>query len=225
VRTDGPLGPAETVAQRESLSLALLRVMQRLSAAERAVFVLREAFDLPYDQISGILGLTDAHARQLHRRGSQRLTAGRDRFTVDPRSHRDLVDRFLSAARNGDRDALEGLLAQDVTLWSDGGGKVSAALRPVSGAARVARFVLGTLAKHESARLAVADLNGQAALLIRLGAGWQACSFEVTDGKVTGVQWMANPDKLERLHVPALTAEAVTTRRTPSVLSPTAFRL
>ncbi|GAA5198967.1 RNA polymerase sigma-70 factor [Rugosimonospora acidiphila] len=197
-----PLGPADTAAQRETLSLAMLRVLQRLSAPERAVFVLREAFDLPYAEIGEILGLSGAHARQLHRRGAAHLAGDRARFTVDPGVHRDLVERFVLAARTGERETLDGLLARDVTLWSDGGGKARAALRPVSGAERVSRFVIGIIAKQSSVDLRIAELNGQPGLLIRLGAQWQACSFEVANGLITGVQLMANPDKLGRL-IPA----------------------
>ncbi|WP_327147092.1 sigma factor-like helix-turn-helix DNA-binding protein [Nocardia sp. NBC_01329] len=111
--------------------------MEQLTTPERAVFVLREAFELPYKEIGEILGLTDAYARQLHRRGAAHLAAARDRFTAAPAMHREIVERFLVAARTGDRDALECLLAHDVTLWGDGGGKVRAALRPVSGVGRV----------------------------------------------------------------------------------------
>ncbi|GII28761.1 RNA polymerase sigma24 factor [Planotetraspora mira] len=194
-----PLGPAETAAQRETLSLAMLRVMQRLSVPERAVFVLREAFGLPYEEIGGILGLGAAHARQLYRRGSNHMTGGRDRFTVDPGLHRDLVERFLLAARTGERDVLERLLAQDVTMWCDGGGKVSVALRPVSGAERVSRLLIGSIAKHSSVDFRIAELNGQAGLLIRLDSQWHVCSFEVADNLIIGVQWVADPDKLEHI--------------------------
>ena len=194
-----PLGPAETAAQRETLSLAMLRLLQRLSAPERAVFVLREAFDLPYEEIGGILGLGEAHARQLYRRGSARVAGGRDRFTTAPGEHRELVEKFLAAARTGDRATLEGLLAQDVTLWSDSGGKVSAALRPVHGAGRVARLLIGTIAKQSSVDFRIAEFNGQSGLQVRLGARWQVCAFEIADDRVTGVQWMANPDKLALL--------------------------
>ncbi|MZD07678.1 sigma-70 family RNA polymerase sigma factor [Streptomyces sp. SID5785] len=201
VRTDGgePLGPAETAAQRETLSLAVLRLLQRLSVPERAVFVLREAFELPFEEIGEILGLGEAHARQLYRRGRSHLGEDRDRFAVDPGRHRDLVERFLVAARTGQRDVLEGLLARDVTFWNDSGGKVSAALRPVFGAERVSRLVIGTLAKNDAVDFRIVELNGQHGLLIRLGARWQVCSFEVHDGLITGVQWMADPDKLEQV--------------------------
>ncbi|MEV6903210.1 RNA polymerase sigma factor SigJ [Amycolatopsis sp. NPDC051372] len=193
-----PLGPADTAAQRDTPSLATLRLMHRLSAPERAVFVLREAFELPYEEIWQVLGLGEAHARQLHRRGAAHVATGRDRFTLDPDVHRELVDRFLTPARTGDRAALQGLLAQDVTLWGDGGGKVRAALRPVSGAAKVCRFGIGTIGKHSEVELRTADVNGEAALVVRLGSTWHVCSFETADGLATGIQWMSNPDKLGR---------------------------
>ncbi|MFI5611848.1 RNA polymerase sigma factor SigJ [Amycolatopsis sp. NPDC051903] len=200
VRTgDGqPLGPADTAAQRDTLSLATLRLMHRLSAPERAVFILREAFELPYEEIGEVLGLGEAHARQLHRRGSTHLATGRDRFPTDPGVHRELVERFLAAARTGDRAALQGLLAHDVTLWGDGGGKVRAALRPVTGPERVGRFVTGLLAKYPAIEFRVAEVNGAPALLVRLGEPWQVCSFEVGRDRITGIQWMSNPDKLRR---------------------------
>ncbi|MBW0114289.1 RNA polymerase sigma factor SigJ [Pseudonocardia sp. KRD-169] len=194
------LGPAETAAQRDTLSLATLRLLERLSAPERAVFVLREAFDLPYAEIAGILDLTEAGARQLHRRASTRLAAGRPRYTADLAIHRRLVERFLAAAGSGDRESLQSLLVQDVTLWSDGGGKVRAALRPVSGADRVARLLCGILAKHSAPVLRIIEINGHPGLLVELSGNWHVCSVEVTEAAlISGVQWMSNPDKLERL--------------------------
>lgn len=195
------LEPAHTVAQRETLSLAMLRIMQQLSAPERAVYVLREAFDLPYREIGEILGLSDANARQLHRRGSGHLNTGRHRFTADPEIHRDLVERFLFAARTGERDALEGLLARDVTLWADGGGRTSTALRPVTGAERVSRLMIGAFAKRQPTGLIV-QINGQEGLLLQHDvvdmADVQICAFEISGDLITGIQWMANPDKLTR---------------------------
>lgn len=199
VRTDRQqLGPADTAQQRDTLSVATLRLMERLSPPERAVFVLREAFELPYEEIGATLGLTDAHARQLHRRGSARLTADRERFAADPGKHRDLVDRFVLAARTGDRSALQGLLADDVTLWADGGGKTRAALRPVEGADRVVRFLAGVLAKYDEIGLTVVEVNGQAAMVLVLGERRSVISLEVVDGLVTGVQMVSNPDKIRR---------------------------
>ncbi|GAA5136948.1 RNA polymerase sigma-70 factor [Alloalcanivorax gelatiniphagus] len=193
------LGPEHTVEQRETLSVGMLRILQQLTAPERAVFVLREAFALPYDEIADLLDVTTANARQLHRRGSKRLGDDRKRFDVDPNVHRHLVDRFTLAAQTGQRDVLQGLLAHDVTMWTDGGGKVSVALRPVFGAERVARLILGTFSKHTSTELQVAALNYQPGLLISMSDNFNVCTFEVTDGLISGIQWLANPDKLSHL--------------------------
>jgi RNA polymerase sigma-70 factor (ECF subfamily) len=193
------LGPAETAAQRDTLSLATLRLLERLSAPERAVFVLREAFELPYSEIGRILELTEANARQLHRRGAKHLAATPHRYAPDPETHRTFVERFLAAASTGDRASLQSLLAKDATLWSDGGGKVRAALQPVFGAERITRLLSASIAKHAVAEFHVCEVNGQPALLIRLSELWHVCSFEFNDGRISGLQWMSNPDKLERL--------------------------
>lgn len=199
VRTDRQqLGPADTAQQRDTLSVATLRLMERLSAPERAVFVLREAFELPYDEIGEVLNLTAANARQLHRRAGARLAAQRERFAADPESHRALVDRFVAAARTGDRDALQALFAEDVTLWADGGGKIRAALRPVREADRVTRFLRGVLAKYDEIGLTVIEVNGLAAMALVLGEYRLIISLETAGGVVTGVQMVSNPDKVLR---------------------------
>ncbi|ODU06087.1 MAG: hypothetical protein ABS81_05585 [Pseudonocardia sp. SCN 72-86] len=191
------LGPAETTAQRDSLSLATLRLLQRLSPSERAVFVLREAFDLPYSEIGDTLGLSEAYARQLHRRGAKHLDDSSHRYVADPAAHRRLVERFVDAARTGNRAALQNLLAQDVTLWADGGGKVRAAIHPVVGAGRVARLLEGIVAKHDEVDITTLEVNGCLALLVRLDDRQHVCSLETDEaGLVTGIQWMSNPDKL-----------------------------
>lgn len=193
------LGPAETAEQHETLSLGMLRVLSQLSAPERAVFVLREAFALPYDEIAGFLDISSANARQLHRRGAKHLEDNAPRFDVDPTVHRYLVDRFIVAAQTGQRDVLQGLLAQDVTMWADGGGKVSVARRPVHGADRVARLLLGTFAKRGSTAIRVVELNGEPALLITADNRLNVCSLEISHGMIRGIQWLANPDKLTHL--------------------------
>lgn len=197
--TSTTLGPAETAAQRDTLSLATLRLLERLSAPERAVFVLREAFELPYAEIGRILELTEANARQLHRRGCKHLAAGPHRYAPDPETHRALVERFLTAASTGDRGSLQSLLAHDATLWSDGGGKVRAALQAVIGDERITRLLSASIAKHVGAEFHIDEINGQPALLVRLSELWHVCSFEITDDRISGIQWMSNPDKLERL--------------------------
>ena len=195
--SDGTLGPMESAAQRDSVSLALLVLLERLTPAERAVFVLREAFGYGYRDIAAILGLSEANCRQLHRRVRLRLPAATSRFAPDRGQWRDLVDRFLAAARDGDLPGLERLLAADVTAWADGGGKVVAARRPVLGRARVARYLAGITRFGAGLQISVAEVNGAPAVLgTRAGTLAGVLVLEVSGGQITAVRLMSNPDKL-----------------------------
>lgn len=195
--SDGTLGPMESAAQRDSVSLALLVLLERLTPAERAVFVLREAFGYGYRDIAAILGLSEANCRQLHRRVRQRLPAAASRFAPDRGQWRDLVDRFLAAARYGDLPGLERLLAADVTAWADGGGKVVAARRPVLGRARVARYLAGITRLGAGLQISVAEVNGAYAVLgTRAGTLAGVLVLEVSGDQITAVRLMSNPDKL-----------------------------
>lgn len=195
--SDGTLGPMESAAQRDSVSLALLVLLERLTPAERAVFVLREAFGYGYRDIAAILGLSEANCRQLHRRVRQRLPAATSRFAPDRGQWRDLVDRFLAAARDGDLPGLERLLAADVTAWADGGGKVVAARRPVLGRAHVARYLAGITRFGAGLQISVAEVNGAPAVLgTRAGTLAGVLVLEVSGDQITAVRLMSNPDKL-----------------------------
>jgi RNA polymerase sigma-70 factor (ECF subfamily) len=195
--SDGTLGPMESAAQRDSVSLALLVLLERLTPAERAVFVLREAFGYGYRDIAAILGLSEPNCRQLHRRVRQRLPAATSRFAPDHGHWRDLVDRFLAAARDGDLPGLERLLATDVTAWADGGGKVVAARRPVLGRARVARYLAGITRFGAGLQISVAEVNGAPAVLgTRAGTLAGVLVLEVSGDQITAVRLMSNPDKL-----------------------------
>ena len=195
--SDGTLGPMESAAQRDSVSLALLVLLERLTPAERAVFVLREAFGYGYRDIAAILGLSEANCRQLHRRVRQRLPAATSRFAPDRGQWRNLVDRFLAAARDGDLPGLEQLLAADVTAWADGGGKVVAARRPVLGRARVARYLAGITRFGAGLQISVAEVNGAPAVLgTRAGTLAGVLVLEVSGDQITAVRLMSNPDKL-----------------------------
>ncbi|MET9358797.1 RNA polymerase sigma factor SigJ [Streptomyces sp. NPDC006617] len=142
VTADGTLGPLESAEQRDAVSTALLLLLERLTPTERAVYVLREAFAYGYREIAGVLDLGEANCRQLHRRAVRRVGEPGSRFEPVPGRRERLVASFLTAAREGDLAGLEKLLAEDVTWWSDGGGKVSAARRPVEGRDKVLRFVV-----------------------------------------------------------------------------------
>jgi RNA polymerase sigma-70 factor (TIGR02957 family) len=195
--SDGALGPMDSAAQRDSVSLALLVLLERLTPAERAVFVLREAFGYGHRDIAAILGLSEANCRQLHRRARQRLPAATSRFAPDRGQWRDLVERFLAAARDGDLPGLERLLAADVTAWADGGGKVVAARRPVHGRARVARYLAGITRFGAGVQISVAEVNGAPAVLgTRAGTLAGVLVLEVSGDQITAVRLMSNPDKL-----------------------------
>ncbi|NUU22457.1 MAG: RNA polymerase sigma factor SigJ [Streptomycetaceae bacterium] len=196
------LDPADSAEQRSTVSVATLRMMERLSPPERAVYILREAFELPYQDIAATLDISAASARQLHRRAAAHLDGDRARFTVDRREHLDLVDRFVAAAASGDRAGLESLLAHEVVLWNDGGG-FRAARRPVLGPDKVARFLLGVLDKHKSTRAYRVDVNGAPAVLFDFGAIRMVLSFETRGGNIVGLQAVINPDKVRNIATPS----------------------
>ncbi|MFF4948083.1 RNA polymerase sigma-70 factor [Streptomyces chattanoogensis] len=196
---DDRLGPLETAEQREAVSLALLTLMERLTPAERAVFVLREAFGHSHREIAGVIGVEEAHSRQLHRRARERLGHPRRHFDVDDAQRRKIVERFFAATLDGDVAGLERLLADDVVAWADGGGQVTAARRPITGSAKVLRYLLGLVARPEAALVTVefAEANGEPAAVVVAGRALLAVAVpEIRDGRVGGVRTVLNPAKL-----------------------------
>ena len=196
VLTDGgALGPLDTTEQRESVSFALLATMERLTPAERAVFVLKEAFSYPHKEIAELTGLSEANCRQLHRRARQRMQ-DRPRFSADPKRARDLLDRFLDAAAKGAMAELESLLALDVVSTADGGGKATAARRPILGREKVARYLTG--AGWPDVRLERVEVNGQPAIIGRSGDTVLGLLIATeSEGRLAAFHVVANPDKLE----------------------------
>ncbi|NEB05893.1 RNA polymerase sigma-70 factor [Streptomyces sp. SID13726] len=206
VTSDGTLGPLESAEQRDAVSMALLVLLERLTPTERAVYVLREAFAYGYREIAGVLDLSEANCRQLHRRAAQRVGAAESRFAAPPERQRELVASFVTAARDGDLSGLEKLLAADATWWSDGGGRVSAARRPVEGREKVLRFLFGALEKWGAGmRFAPAEVNGGPGLTVWDGDTLTVViTFDVSDvsdagigGVIGGVRAVLNPEKLE----------------------------
>ncbi|WP_405878367.1 RNA polymerase sigma-70 factor [Streptomyces sp. NBC_01136] len=197
--SDGTLGPLESAEQRDAVSLALLLLLERLTPTERAVYVLREAFAYGHREIAEVLDLSEANCRQLYRRAVQRVAAPEARFAPPPEQQAGLVASFLTAAREGDLAGLEKLLAADVSWWTDGGGKVSAARRPIEGREKVLRFLAGGVGRFAAhLDFTVAEVNGGTALIGREGerlAG--VVTFEVRDGAVVRMSAVLNPDKLE----------------------------
>jgi RNA polymerase sigma-70 factor (TIGR02957 family) len=195
---DRQLAPLETVEQRESISLGFLVLLERLTPAERAVFVLREAFGYAYDEIGPMVARTADACRQLHHRAVRRMAEGRARFESEPAAQRLLAEQFLAAAQGGDARALADLLVTDAVLISDGGGKVAAAMRPIEGPERIVRALLGIMAKAPAdARVVLAELNGEPGYVVFFGAiPSSAGVFDMVGGRIRTIRAIVNPDKL-----------------------------
>lgn len=195
--------PGEHAALADTLSLALLTVLERLSPTERAVFLLHESFGYSYDEIGGIIGKSEVACRQLAARARRHVTARQSRFLVAPRQHQELTDRFIAACQDGRVDQLLDMLTADAVAYSDGGGKVHAALRPIYGRDKVARFL--TAVAHRGGIVAVRPIwaNGQPARLLLGGDGQTAglVSLDIVDGLIQTIHIVLNPDKLR--HLPA----------------------
>lgn len=193
--------PADLAALNDSLSNALLVVLETLSPVERAVFLLHDVFDYDYAAIGDIVGKSEAACRQALHRARGAVRSGRLRFHSTPDEHRQVFTRFLEACAEGDVEGLEAVLAADVTAISDGGGKASAATRPLRGSKIVAAFMLG-LFKRAPERLEyeLAEINGRTGLIVRQeGTVLVTFTADVADGKITAVWAMRNPDKLRGL--------------------------
>ena len=194
---------AADVELAESLSLAMLTVLETLGPAERAVFVLREVFETPYDEIAEAVDKSPAAVRQIAHRARDHVAARRPRVTVSTTEQQDAVDRFLAAIRHGDMQGLLDVLAPDVVVVADGGGLVAAARRPVEGAERVAGLLIKGLRSVEFEATAL-WLNGSPAGRIDAAGGLTAAvSLAVENGRITRIYVVANPNKLARLDRPA----------------------
>jgi RNA polymerase sigma-70 factor (ECF subfamily) len=192
---------ADPVALAESLSLAFLTLLERLTPIERAVFLLHDVFSYPFDEIARIVGKSGANCRQIALRARRHLGTGRPRFISHTEEQERLTEQFMRAITSGDLTALLALLADDVVAYSDGGGKVTAARRPVSGADHVGRFFIGFAAKAPPAfALRIATINGQPALVGELdGRLFGVYALEVAAGRIRAIRVVLNPDKLHGL--------------------------
>jgi RNA polymerase sigma-70 factor (TIGR02957 family) len=204
---------AEDIELAESVSLAMLVVLETLSPLERAVFVLREVFGFSHAEIAGTLERTEDSVRQVAHRARRHVADRRTRFSADRAEQRRVTEEFLSAAVGGNLESLLAVLAPDVVLVSDGGGKRTAARRPLEGASAVARFLIG-ITHHPydgvsatDMTVEVADVNGVPGVVIRGGGKvLTAMAAGIVDGRVQALHLIANPDKLrsvsERRRVP-----------------------
>jgi len=199
------LSPLRQITDRESISMAFLVLLESLSPLERAVFLLREVFDYEYTEIAQITGRNEAACRQLFSRAKKHISEHRPRFPASPEAHTKMVGRFMEACIAGDMDGLMSLLVEDVTVWSDSGGKVSGAARqPIQGRDRVARAMIGNAARApEGTTLEVIEANGFPALLIRVkGQVVGVLTLEVEGDFIRAIRNVANPDKLAHLNLP-----------------------
>ena len=200
------LGTADLDADLDdSLSMAFLVLLESLTPVERAVFLLREVFGYEYAEVGSLVGKSEANCRQISRRARQSVAARRPRFESSPEQEERLTEGFLHASLEGDMKALLELLSEDVTLYSDGGGKTRAALNPIYGANKVARFLAGILGKiPPDFAVRKARVNGRPGFVSYLGDGspQSVVTFDVLEGRVKTIRLVVNPEKLE--NVPSL---------------------
>jgi RNA polymerase sigma-70 factor (ECF subfamily) len=184
----------------ESLSLAFLRLLETLSPVERVAFLLREVFDAKYEEVAAALETSEANSRQIVARARKHIHERRPRFAVGRDSQSAVLREFLAACATGDPSQLTALLSEDAVLYTDGGGKVSAALNPIVGADRVVRFLIGVGRKIPALSVEFADVNGGVgAILLEAGRPYGVMALDVTtEGLIASLYVVSNPDKLPR---------------------------
>jgi RNA polymerase sigma-70 factor (ECF subfamily) len=201
--TDAESDPAEQAEQADSLSWAFLLLLERLGPVERAVFLLHDIFGYGFDEIAQIVSKSAANCRQLAARARRHVEAGRPRFEASRWKRDELADRFFAAVSDGNLDDLVGMLADDVAVAGDGGGKVPAWTRPIVGVEHVGRLLvgLGRQIREHDGTIERREVNGQPGALIRDPDGRLVAVFsiEIVDGQVQRLRSVINPDKLHHL--------------------------
>lgn len=196
-------GADKAAGLADSLSTAFLVLLETLTPAERAVFLLREVFEYDYSEIGRIIEKNEANCRQMVRRAKEHLAEGKSRFHAVPGHHERLVQQFLETCREGDTTRLLSLLSEDAVIYSDGGGKVPAAPQPVIGAAKVARFLIGVsklIREDEEFRFAMIN-SAPGVLRYKQGRLVQTTALNVEDGRITAIYVVRNPEKLKHVRV------------------------
>jgi RNA polymerase sigma-70 factor (ECF subfamily) len=187
----------------ETISIAFLKLLESLSPVQRAVFLLHDVFDYDFNEVAEMVDESSANCRQHAKRARDYLAERRPRFEIVNEQHTELTEGFLNACQSGDLEALQHLLARDVALYSDGGGKVTAARKPLHGADLVAKFLINVTsaaAGYDDYVPRMSTLNGQPALLVEhKGKIVSAYVFAIVDGVIQNIFVMRNPDKLQRL--------------------------
>jgi RNA polymerase sigma-70 factor (TIGR02957 family) len=200
-------GPATMLQRAESVTLAFLVLMETLSPEERAVFLLKEIYEYDHAEVAEMLGTTVENSRQLLHRAKARLAHGRPRLTGTAEARRAVAERFARAFSSGDGSELSALLAADVGMWSDGGGKASAARRPLLGHDQVLHFLLGlhrsatATSALRGATFGIEDVNSEPALVVRAAGRLESIFVISIDGEqVSGIRVVRNPDKLAHIN-------------------------
>ena len=198
--------PDSVLQRAESVTLAFLVLLETLSPEERAVFLLKDIFEYGHSEIAEMLGITIDNSRQLLHRAKARLAERRPRLTGTAGARRAVAERFARAFASGDASALTALLAGDVDMWSDGGGKVSAARRPLVGRDEVLNFLIGVQRTAQNAGLtnvasvAIEDVNSEPALVVRVGQRLESVFvLSIEDDTVCAIRVVRNPDKLAHI--------------------------
>jgi RNA polymerase sigma-70 factor (ECF subfamily) len=201
-----PGGDVSRIAEvDESVSMAMLLLLERLTPVERAVFLLGEVFEYTHEEIAGMLDLSEANCRQLLKRARQHVHMDRPRFSTSGRQHTELLERFSRAADNGDMEGLLALLSSDVVMHTDGGGKANALLLPIYGPDKVARANVFGLSKLKALKplQRIVEVNGEPGIVSYVGGQPQSVfTIEVHDGRIRAIYIVTNPEKLSHLPPP-----------------------
>jgi RNA polymerase sigma-70 factor (ECF subfamily) len=197
----------------ESLSMAFLVLLESLTPGERCVLLLRDVFDYDFAEIAQIVDKSEVNCRQMLRRARQHVAARRPRFDPSPAERAQLTEKFLKASVEGDLQGLIALLAEDAALWSDGGGKASAALRPIRGVDRVVRFIAGSIRKFVPAERVFqpAEINGQPGIISYVDRRpISVLVLDLADDRIQTIYVITNPEKLAGLPLPSLSGRLAT---------------
>lgn len=213
---DPHASPEQVLEQVGDVSVAFLWMLERLNPEERAAFLMRQVFDYDYEDIARLLGKSEAACRQMVHRASTRIRQDKPRVKVSPDEHRELLGRFITAARNGERQAMQALLAPEATAIGDGGGKVPSIFKILRGPPRIANLYYALFRRHPGqVHYQLGWVNGEPGVLRYVGGQLESVqSFEIADGRIQAIYTVRNPDKLRGIP-PALRepgAHAVTSR-------------
>ncbi|MBD0369982.1 MAG: RNA polymerase sigma-70 factor [Pyrinomonadaceae bacterium] len=200
--TDENQDPMHNVQLADSLSMAFMVLLESLTPLERACFLLREVFDYEYEEIARVVGKAEANCRQMVSRARLHIRERRPRFCVSSEMQKQLTEQFMKACASGDMEGLMSLLSEDATLLSDGGGRVTAARKPVQGAEHIARFLTGLVKKIGASHLSLrpTEVNGHPGFITYLDGRLQnVLAFDIADNRIRAVYIIVNPEKLKRV--------------------------